>query len=52
MNFTDPLPYKSAEYSNNGFNLAISKGKELTIFDSESFTRTYFFAFPDVISSV
>ena len=52
MNFTDQLPYKSAEYSNNGFNLAISKGKELTVFDSQSFTRTNQFVFPDVISSV
>lgn len=39
MNFTDPIPFKCCEYSRQGFFLAISKGNELTIFDSDSFTR-------------
>jgi len=52
MNFTDPIPFKCAEYSKNGFFLAISKDKELTIFDSDNFTRVQNFAFPEAITSV
>ena len=35
MNFTDPIQFKCAEYSHDGFFLAISRSNELTIFDSE-----------------
>ena len=52
MNFTDPIPFKCAEYSNNGFFLAISKQTELTIFDSENFTRVQNFALPESITQV
>lgn len=52
MNFTDPIPFKCAEYSHNGFFLAISKGNELTIFDSESFTRIHHYQFNEVISQL
>lgn len=47
MNFTDPIQFTVAEYSNLGYYLAISKGNELTIFDSESFTREQHFIFSD-----
>lgn len=50
MNFTDPIPFKCAEYSNNGFFLAISKQNELTIFDSDNFTRVQNFILPDTIT--
>lgn len=52
MNFTDPIPFKCCEYSRQGFFLAISKGNELTIFDSDTFTREQHFIFPDVITSI
>ena len=50
MNFTDPIPFKCAEYSHDGFFLAISRNNELTIFDSEHFTRIEQFQFPESIS--
>lgn len=50
MNFTDPIPFKCAEYSNNGYFLAISKLHELTIFDSDNFTRVQSFMVTDVIT--
>ena len=52
MNFTDPIPFKCAEYSNNGYFLAISKLNELTIFDSDNFTRQENFIMADVITQV
>ena len=52
MNFTDPIQFKCTEYSNNGYFLAISKGNELTIFDSDNFTREYQFVLPDVITGL
>lgn len=52
MNFTDPIPYKCAEYSNQGYFLAISKANELTIFDSDTFNREQHFIFPDTISAI
>jgi hypothetical protein len=52
MNFTDPIPFKCAEYSCQGFFLAISKGNELTIFDSDTFTREQHFIFPEAITTI
>ncbi len=52
MNFTDPIQFKCAEYSKNGYFLAISKGNELTIFDSDNFTREYHFILPDIITGL
>jgi len=52
MNFTDPIPFKCAEFSNQGYFLAISKGNELTIFDSETFTKEQQFIFPDTVTAV
>ena len=52
MNFTDPIPFKCAEYSNNGYFLAISKLQELTIFDSDNFTRVQSFVVNEVITQV
>jgi WD40 repeat protein len=52
MNFTDPIPFKCAEYSNSGHYLAIAKGNELTIFDSDNFTREQHFIFPETVTAV
>jgi len=52
MNFTDPINFKCAEYSHNGNHLAISSGSELTIYDSDSFTRDLNFDFKDTITQV
>ena len=52
MNFTDPLPYKCAEYSHNGYFLAIAHKNELTIYDSDKFTREQNFVFQDAITNI
>jgi len=52
MNFTDPIPFKCAEYSNNGFFLAISKSNEVTIFDSDNFTREQHFTFNEAVTQI
>ena len=52
MNFTDPMPYKCAEYSHLGMFLAIVKQNELTIFNSENFTTEFHFVFNELITSV
>lgn len=50
MNFTDPMPFKCAEFSNNGYFVAITKGNELTVYDSESFKQEQKFLFSETIS--
>ena len=52
MNFTDPIPFSCAEFSNQGYYLAIAKGNDLTIFETDSFTREQNFLFSDVITSI
>lgn len=52
MNFTDPMPYKCAEFSHRGYFVAISKGNELTIYDSESFATEQRFVFGETISQI
>ena len=52
MNFTDPIPFKCAEFSHSGFYLAICKANELIIFDADSFSRVHSFTFEETIGAV
>ena len=52
MNFTDPMPFKCAEYSNSGIFLSISHGRTLTIYDSDTFETQQTHIFADMITSV